>query len=372
MQQKKNLTYIISNISKVVVFEWIAQTYDKEKFTLSFIFLNNSPTEIQQYLEQHNFSCYHIHYRSKRDLISALFKTIKILRKQKTDILHAHLFDASLIGLLAARILFIPKRIHTRHHATIHHDHFKKGVLIDNFINLISTDIIVISKNVQAIVQEKEKFYNGKIHLVYHGFNLDEFNDVSIARIESLKSKYKLYGYPVIGAISRYLKLKGVEYIAEAFIKLLQDYPDAQLTIANAKGSDAEYVKSFMTKIPPNNLVEIIYEKDMPAYYKNMSVFVHVPIDAKSEAFGQTYIEAMAAGIPGVYTLSGIAVEYIEDKNNALVVDYKNADEIYAAIKNYLNNKELKDEIVSQAKADVYRLFSLEKMNEELKKIYLS
>ncbi len=372
MQQKKNLTYIISNISKVVVFEWIAQTYDKEKFTLSFIFLNNTPTEIQQYLEQHNFSCFHIHYKSKRDLVTAIYKTIKILKKQKTDILHAHLVDASLVGLVAARILFIPKRIHTRHHAIIHHDHFKKGVLIDNFINLISTDIIVISKNVQAIVQEKEKFHNGKVHLVYHGFDLDAFNYVQSQRIEQIKDKYKLSGYPIVGVISRFLKLKGIEYIADAFIRLLQDYPDAKLTIANAKGPDAEYVKSYLSKIPQEHLIEIIYEKDMPAYYKNMDVFVHVPIDPKSEAFGQIYVEAMAAGIPGVYTRSGVATEYIENDKNALVVDYKNADEIYAAIKNYLSHKELKDEIVSRAKADVYRLFSLEKMNEELKKIYLS
>ncbi len=372
MGNKVNLTYIISNISKVVVFEWISQTFDLNTFNLSFIILNNTPTEIQQYLLEHNFPCYHINYSSKKDIPSAVRQTIQIFKKEHTDVVHTHLFDASLVGLIAARLAGLKKRIHTRHHANIHHEKFKKGVLMDNLINYLSTDIIVISKSVQAIVENKERFHQGKIHLVYHGFNLSEFDKVPQQQIADLKAKYNLNGYPVIGVVSRYVYWKGVEYIAMAFQQLLQDFPDAQLVIANAKGPDADFVKSFLNKIPEKNVVEIVYERDMPALYKNMTVFVHVPIDEKCEAFGQIYIEAMAAAVPGVYTLSGIATEYIEQGKNGLVVDYKDADGIYKAIKTYLSDEALRNKIITTAKKDVEDLFSLEKMNKELKKIYLS
>lgn len=372
MQKKKNLTYVISNISKVVMFEWISQTYDKESFSLSFIFLNDQIPEIQYFLEEHRFPCYFIKYTSKKDIPRTIFKVKRIFKQENTDIVHAHLFDASIVGLIAASISGIKKRIHTRHHALMHHERFPKGVLMDNIINWLSTDIVVISKNVQAIVETKEHFHKGKVHLIYHGFDLDEFQYVPQEKIDAIKEKYHLSSIPVIGVISRYVYWKGVDYIINAFTKLLEDYPDAILTIANAKGPDEKEIKELLSEIPSQNLVEIVYEKDMPAYYKNMSVFVHVPIDAKSEAFGQIYVEAMAAGIPGVYTLSGVATEYIENYKNALVVDYKNSDEIYNAIKIYLEDDALKNRIVKQAKEDVFNLFSLQRMNEELKKIYLS
>jgi glycosyltransferase involved in cell wall biosynthesis len=372
MTEKINLTYIISNISKVIVFEWIATTFDLTKFNLSFIILNNAPTEIEKFLIEHGFACYHINYVSKKDTIRAVYQTIKILRKEDTTILHAHLFDASLVGLLAAKITGLKKRIHTRHHANLHHEKFKKGVLIDNFINYLSTDIIVISKNVQEIVENKERFHKGKIRLIYHGFKLDEFRDVTTTQINHLKNKYALNEFPIIGVISRYVYWKGIEYIAVAFQELLKDFPDAKLVIANAKGPDVEYVKSFLNKIPNKNLLEIVYEKDMPAFYKSLDVFVHTPIDEKSEAFGQIYIEAMAAEIPGVYTLSGIATEYIIHEKNALVVNYKNSDEIYLAIKRYLIDSDFKNKITTSALKDVTELFSLEKMNTELQKLYLN
>jgi glycosyltransferase involved in cell wall biosynthesis len=71
-------------------------------------------------------------------------------------------------------------------------------------------------------------------------------------------------------------------------------------------------------------------------------------------------------------TRRGIATEYIEQGKNGLVVDYKDADGIYKAIKTYLSDEALKNKIIATAKKDVEDLFSLEKMNAELKKIYLS
>ncbi len=44
---------------------------------------------------------------------------------------------------------------------------------------------------------------------------------------------------------------------------------------------------------------------------------MHVTIGKHYEAFGQIYVEALAAGIPSVFTLTGIAPEIIEHEHNA-------------------------------------------------------
>src|SRR5256885_4070776 len=42
---------------------------------------------------------------------------------------------------------------------------------------------------------------------------------------------------------------------------------------------------------------------------KLLDVFVHAPIAPQVEAFGQVYVEAMAAGVPSVITRAGIRSE---------------------------------------------------------------
>jgi glycosyltransferase involved in cell wall biosynthesis len=105
--------------------------------------------------------------------------------------------------------------------------------------------------------------------------------------------------------------------------------------------------------------------------YKLFDIFVHTPIDEHSEAFGQVYIEAMAAGVPLICTISGIAHNLIQDKKNALVVPYKNSDKIFEAILTLLNDKTLRENLINQAKQDVVP-FSLEKKINRLKELYFS
>jgi glycosyltransferase involved in cell wall biosynthesis len=97
---------------------------------------------------------------------------------------------------------------------------------------------------------------------------------------------------------------------------------------------------------------------------------VHVPIDECAEAFGQTYVEALAAGIPSVFTLSGIAREFIENEKNALVVPYKNANAIQTSIERLLENKQLRNNLVEQGKKDVYASFVIDKMMNSLFSLY--
>ena len=65
---------------------------------------------------------------------------------------------------------------------------------------------------------------------------------------------------------------------------------------------------------------------------------MHVPIDSMSEAFGQTYIEALASRVPSIFTLSGIACEFAKDRVNCLVVPYKDSDSIQLALESIFSS----------------------------------
>ncbi|MEO5570071.1 MAG: glycosyltransferase family 4 protein [Bacteroidia bacterium] len=370
---KKNLTIILSNIFKAVAHEWTIELLNREKFNISFILMNPRDSEMEEYLRVNKIKYLRINYHGKKDLPKSIVSIFKFLLKNKTNVLHAHLFEANLAGMIAGKFAGVRKRIYTRHHSIYHHRFFPKAVKYDKLVSYLATDIIAISKNVQHILIDLEQVNPKKIHLIHHGFRFEDFDKLTNERIETLRNKYSAKNkYPVIGVISRYTWWKGVQNIIPAFKHLLQDYPDAFLILANAGGDFKSEIKKLLAEIPQRNYLEIEFENDFIALYKLFDVFVHVPVDGQSEAFGQTYIESLASGIPSVFTISGIACEFIEHRQNAWVAAYENENGIYTGIKSLLDDKILKERIKDNGKKDVRKLFALEKMVRGFEEIYLA
>jgi glycosyltransferase involved in cell wall biosynthesis len=95
-----------------------------------------------------------------------------------------------------------------------------------------------------------------------------------------------------------------------------------------------------------------------------------VPFDATVEAFGQTYVEALASGVPSVFTLSGIAPNFINHRKNAMVVKYKSAEEIYLALKELIDNPRLAKNLALNGIKDVENEFTIEVMINKLESLY--
>ncbi len=366
---KKNIAYIISSIDKALAFEWIAAGLNKEKFRLVFILLNPGDSELERYLRS-NFTVYRIPFRGNKDLPKAIVKIYRILKKENISVIHSHLFAATLGGMVAARLAGVKKRIYSRHHASFHHEYFPAAVKYDRFTNFLSTDIVAVSKNVKEILVDYENVPAEKIHIIHHGFDLDAFREVSAERITAMKRKYLPESpFPVIGLISRYIEWKGVQYVIPAFAKILTRYPRAHLILANARGYYEKEVRKLLEKIPRQNYTEIAFEGELFTLYKLFDVFVHVPVSKNTEAFGQTYVEALVSGIPSVFTLSGVAPEFIKDRENALVVDYKNSDAIYNAITELLQNESLRNSLIVNGQKSIEG-FALDIFIKKLEELY--
>lgn len=368
---KKKIVYIVSGIDKALAFEWIVKHLNKKKYDLSFVLLNSQKSLLEKALYDEGIKTKRIYFKSKKNYPRTFAKLIKTLYVFKPDIIHCHMLDASLLGLLAGKILNIKIRITTRHFSTYHHEYHPKAVKIDKFINWLATNIIAISKVVEKTLIEKENVKPIKVSTIPHGFRLGDFEISNSNWINMKTAELNLHTkYPVVGCISRYTHLKGLQYTIPAFFKILAEYPKAHLILANAKGDYASNVKDLLDQLPKENYTELDFEPNITALYHLFDVFVHVPINPDIEAFGQPYVEALAAGVPSVFTLSGIAHEFIEHKENAIVVSYKNCDEISEGIRSILSNEPLKNKLIKNGKISATNSFSIEKMISGLESIY--
>lgn len=367
----KKITYIISNIDKAVAFEWIVDQLSS-KIEFSFIFLGAKEGYLYEWLKRKNVTAHFVKYQSKKDFLFAWLKTYKLLKKIKPTAVHTHLFEANIIGLTTAKVSGVKKRIYTRHHSTFHHQYFPKAVKWDLRTNKLATDIVAISKNVQDVLLSLEHVPAKKVHLIHHGFDLKAFEQNNPHQVSNLKKKYNIpeSASPIIGCISRYVEWKGIYYIIDAFQKITRTYPNAHLILANAKGPDQDKIKQYLQdQLDERQYTEIAFEQDLFTLYHLFDIYIHTPIDPQIEAFGQTYVEALAAGIPSVFTLSGVAHEFIEHKKNAWVVDYKDSDAIAIGITNLLNESALREELIINGKKSVSG-FSLDLFTEKLAQLY--
>jgi glycosyltransferase involved in cell wall biosynthesis len=276
-----------------------------------------------------------------------------------------------MIGQTAAKFAGVKKRIYTRHSSNENRRYHNKQ-WIDKLVNQLVTHVIAISENVRNVLVIEENVSPEKIRLLHHGFDLQQFDTVSAERIEKLANEYNPeHRRPVIGVIARYSHWKGIQYVIPAFQKLLVAEPNALLILANAKHGDyAKEISEQLKTLPVESFREIEFEHDLFALYQLFDVYVHVPIDAELEAFGQTYVEALASGVPSVFTLSGVAPEFIANERNALVVDFENSESTYAAIKRLLEDEQLRLRLITNGRGDIGKLFSIEKMIERLQQIY--
>lgn len=365
------IAYVISNIEYAVAFEWIVERMHQKSVNFVFIFLGDKKPKLQKIIEAKGVPCEFLPLKqSFISYTSLVFQLIKTLKSYQVDVVHTHLFHASLFGLLAAKLSGIKKRIHTRHHSTFHHDYFPHAVKYDRLINFMSTDIVAISGNVKSILIEKENVNPQKVKTINHGFDLEAFINVSADRVEIVYKKYKLpKGKIVIGSIARYIYWKGHEYLIQAFGRLYSENPEIHLVLANASGPDQKKVKALLKQLPENSYTEIDFEEDLFALYQTFDVFVHLPINKQVEAFGQTYVEALAAGVPSVFTLSGIASDFIVDGKNAVVVNYKHAEQVKEGILTILNNEGFRQGIIEKGKESV-KAFSIDRMIKQLFELY--
>lgn len=368
---KKKLAIVVSGIDKSLGFEWFLSKINKDKYELVLIVIHSSSSNLYNFALSNQIRAYLIPYKSKKDLLGAFIKVLKIFLANKFDIVHCHLFEGSFIGLLAGWITRIPNRIYTRHYSILHHNYYPKGVKYDLLINNLATKIIAISNNVKNTLIHLERVNVNKVHNVNHGFDLTLFKNPNVKPINELKIDKNLNDTTIIiGVIARYAIYKGIQFIIPAFKKFLERYPGAKLVLANAHGDYATEIVKLLKDLPSDSYEQILFEKDLVSLYQRFDIYVHVPIDTETEAFGQTYVEALAIGIPSIFTLSGIAPEFIRHNHNAIVVPFKDSESIFQAMCLLADNEELCKELVNRGRESVKEKFGIDQMIHNLEQIY--
>jgi glycosyltransferase involved in cell wall biosynthesis len=365
-----HIVFVISNNSSVPYFKWFAKkAFEEKKHTFSFVALHSEEPQMIVDSKKYGWKCYWINFERKKrksSMLFSFFKTYKLFRKIKPDVVHTHLFDDSLPALLAARLAGIKKRIITKQDTTFHYNYAPNWVKADKFNNWNATDLIPVSKEAETFILDKEKADPSKITMIHHGIPSIIFTKQSEQYKQDLIQKYNLENKIVIGTVARLIEWKGYRYIIEAAESVVKNYPNAVFLFIG-EGSQKNELIELAKK---HNVSEhIIYTGWMdrnyiPSLYSILDVYAHA---ASFEPFGFVIPEAMMNSAPVVSTPTGSALDSINHKENGYLTKYKDSDSLAKGIIFTIQNG---DSFKEKGKNTALEMFEFSTMYNNYIKLY--
>lgn len=186
-----------------------------------------------------------------------------------------------------------------------------------------------------------------KAKCIYAGSNVKQDNE-PILNNEN-------YGNKNIIFVGVYWERKGGPDLVQAFKKVLEVHPDANLTIVGCTPN---------VKITNCNIVGKIKVEELSKYYLNSSIFC---LPTKREPFGIVFIEAMMHKLPIVANRIGALPDFVSENKSGVLVEPGNINQLAEALIQLLNNPQLCKDYGNAGFTAVENNYTWERVGERLK-----
>jgi glycosyltransferase involved in cell wall biosynthesis len=248
-----------------------------------------------------------------RDVVS-LRKLLKILVKEKPDIVHSHTSKAGLIARLAVKIynaIYLKKIkiVHT-FHGNILHGYFGVAqsyffMLIERFLAKLSDALIAISESQYRELTQLYRIADPhKVHLIRLGFDLSKFTNSSKLKGEFRKKIGIDEQTLLIGIVGRLVPIKNHRLFLDAAKLFIERNPSTPVRfIIVGDGELKTDLKSYAERIGiAERVIFYGWEKNIESVYADLNILALTSIN---EGTPVSIIEAMASSTPVISTKVG-------------------------------------------------------------------
>ncbi len=163
-------------------------------------------------------------------------------------------------------------------------------------------------------------------------------------------------------------KVKGIEYLIDAFGKIKNEFPQFQLVIIG-EGSELKNLKWQIANLKLENKVEFkgkLPLKETKNIMKNCYCLV---LPSLSEGLGRVLMEAMALGKPIIGSRVGGIPDLIKDNQNGFLFEKGNSDDLAKKLRILLKNRNFAIKMGQKGREFVENNFSNQKYIENYVKM---
>lgn len=309
----------------------------------------------------------------KSDLI-ALWKIMKIIKKEKPDIIHTHKSKAGAIGRLASIFLRVPVIIHT-FHGHVFHSYFGKlkskiFLQIERILAYFTTKIIVISENqFNEICNIYRLASPKKFKIIPLGFDfsplmrINEFKGV-------LKKEFNINESTItVGIIGRLTYVKN----HNMFLKVAQIVLNQRKNVKFLIIGDGELKEKLIEQAKSLGIdKDIIFTgwiKSLPKIYSDLDI---VTLTSFNEGTPVTIIEAMFCKKPVVTTNVGGISDLVIDKKTGYLIKKNDVENFSKALIELIDDPIKRSTFGENSFEYIKEKYSKERLIKDIEELYFN
>ncbi len=295
--------------------------YEKEIESPIFTsFFNAENSKHEEYFDDVFVRRFRIEKKFMKYAITPSMK--KAIENEKFDVIHSHNYRSyqSSLAFGIAKRMNKPFVVNT-HGTLLAYKNFNMGFF--SRLPYYAYDLITLKKVVNRadmVVAATKQEYNEALEFGVKKENLRTIPvGINVKEYEPAEKDSSMLNLLFVGRISRN---RNLQPIIKA-MKILK-HENVKLTVVGGEAKSSETSKEGyfdeLKKLANGLNVDFIgpkYGKELRDYYKKSDVFIYTSL---YENFGQTILEAGAAGLPIISTKTGVANDIVEHKKTGFIV----------------------------------------------------
>lgn len=309
-------------------------------------------------------------YHDTRTLIDL----VRLMRRERFDIVQTQATKIALIGRIAAKIARVPIIVHFSHgwpyEFTLIPKPARTGFLMMEKVaakmtdQFITCDYALLESGIRHNLGTRDQFV-----VIRSGMDLDRFLTVNQNQSALRQSLGIPPGVPVVGTVMIFEAKKKPELIVEIAPRLLEAAPDTHFLLVG----DGEMMNPIKTRIAELGLQDRFIltglREDVPELMAIMDIFVH---PAWFDVLPRAIVQALATGTPVVATRVGGIPEVITDGENGFLVTPRDLDALASPVIQLLQDPQLRATMGRNARESSSAAFTVDAMIKATEDLYMT
>jgi len=295
--------------------------------------------------------------------LKALWQLIRLIQKEKPDIVHTHTPKAGLLGMMAAKITGVKHRMHTvAGMPLMQATGWTKSILrfTERVTYFCAHTVYPNSYRLEEYMVKEFPAYRRKFKIIgegsSNGINTTYFSRDHISAENQEKLRLQ-YGIPtdaiVFVFVGRIVEDKGIHELVEAFLALDSN---AYLLLVGPFEDEREPVNPEVKEAIATNphIIHVGFQKDIRPFLGAADVFV---FPSYREGFPNVVLQAAAMELPSIVTDINGSNEIISNHKNGLIVPVKDVDQLKSAMEELMTNPEKRQSLAEKARPSILKKY---------------
>ncbi len=302
--------------------------------------------------------------------LCALFALVRIIRRERPDVVHTHTSKAGLLGRAAAAVCRVPRIVHTPH-GHVFHGHFGRAasrlfLLLERLASRMTDRLVALTEGEKRDYLALAVAREGGIDVIPSGVDLAAHEPFRGDRAAARRSLGLDPARPLVGFAGWLSAVKGAADLLEAMPAVWREHPACGLVFLGRGGLEEALRRRAARLDGQGRVVFLGWREDLPRILPLLDLLV---LPSRNEGMGRVLVEAMACGVPIVAAAACGIPDLVDHGRTGLLVPPGDVEALAAGIRRVLGDRALAERLAAAGLARC-REYGLAVMVEKLRRLY--